>query len=63
MTDERIRALRLTEDQRKAVKAALGCKESTRCPHMSMSHSDYNSERYRCDRCGDSYSLYYDEMR
>ena len=24
---------------------------------------DYERERYKCSKCGDSYNLYYDEMR
>ncbi len=41
------------------------CKEKGigRCPNMKESYSDFSGERYRCEVCGASYYLDYDEMR
>ncbi len=35
----------------------------TECPGIKEVGGDMECERYRCDTCGKSYTLYYDEMR
>jgi hypothetical protein len=41
------------------------CKEKgiSRCPNMKETYSDFEGERYRCDVCGASYYLDYEEMK
>lgn len=34
-----------------------------RCPHLKEVGGGMNGERYRCDLCGESFFLDYDEMR
>lgn len=33
------------------------------CPYMKETHSDFHGERYRCEMCGKSNYLDYDDMR
>lgn len=33
------------------------------CPHLKETGGGMSGERYRCDRCGESFFLDYDEMR
>lgn len=33
------------------------------CPNVKETHSDMSGERYRCEKCGYSYYLDYEEMR
>jgi len=34
-----------------------------RCPNMKETYGGFDGERYRCEQCGESYYLDYDEMR
>ena len=34
-----------------------------RCANMRCTYEGMDGERYRCDRCGESYFLDYEEMR
>lgn len=34
-----------------------------RCPNLKETYSGFDGERYRCDRCGESYFLDYEEMK
>ena len=34
-----------------------------RCKNMKCTYEGMDGERYRCDRCGESYFLDYEEMR
>lgn len=50
--------------QREAIKAALGCTDPVKCAHCKeVQNGDMRGERYRCERCGDTYYLDYEEMR
>ena len=53
----------LTKDEQAAIKEALGCKDNMKCPHMKEVGGGFSGERYRCERCDDSYYLDYDEMQ
>jgi len=33
------------------------------CPHLKCTYEGFDGERYRCEVCGESYFLDYDEMR
>lgn len=35
----------------------------TRCPHLKETGGGFEGERYRCDRCGESFFLDYEEMK
>lgn len=35
----------------------------TECPSIKEVGGDMDCERYKCEKCGYSYTLYYDEMR
>lgn len=39
------------------------CINVTRCPNMKETGGGFEGERYRCDVCGASYYLDYDDMR
>lgn len=34
-----------------------------KCPNMKNTHSDQEGEHYRCEVCGESYLLDYEEMK
>ena len=53
----------LTPEERAKVRAALGCTDVMKCPHMNEVGGGFSGERYRCDRCGESYYLDYEDMR
>lgn len=53
----------LTPDEKAKVREALGCTDVMKCPHMKEVGGGFDGERYRCDRCGESYYLDYEEMR
>ena len=35
----------------------------TTCPYMKGTYDGFDGERYRCERCGASYFLDYEEMK
>ena len=37
--------------------------ENNKCPNMRCTSETMNGERYRCEVCGESYYLDYEEMR
>lgn len=37
--------------------------KQVRCPNMKCTHEDADGERYRCEVCGESYYLDYDEIK
>lgn len=37
--------------------------KDSRCPFLKEVGGGMDGERYRCDRCGESYFLDYEEMR
>jgi hypothetical protein len=40
------------------------CKNgSTRCPNIKNTYEGFDGERWRCNVCGESFFLDYDEMR
>lgn len=41
-----------------------GCNETEgSCPNMKCTYEGWEYERYRCEVCGASYTLYDDDMR
>jgi hypothetical protein len=36
---------------------------SPECPNIKETYSDMSGERYRCEKCGYSYYLDYDDMK
>lgn len=41
----------------------LDVTDSAKCPNMKETYSDLRGESYRCEVCGESYYLDYEEMR
>jgi len=39
------------------------CKEDTACPNMKEVGGGFEGERYRCEVCGASFFLDYEEMK
>jgi hypothetical protein len=37
-------------------------KDKYKCKNMKETYSDMNKEKYTCSVCGNSYSLYYEDM-
>ena len=33
-----------------------------RCPHMKCTYEGWDGESYSCERCGERYKLYYEDM-
>lgn len=40
-----------------------GCKGDSSCPNMKEAGGGFSGERYRCEVCGESYFLDYEEMK
>lgn len=34
-----------------------------KCPHLKCTYKGFDGERYRCERCGESYWLDYEDMK
>jgi hypothetical protein len=43
--------------------ACVSREDKARCPNVRCTYEGMDGERYRCDLCGYSYFLDYDEMR
>lgn len=41
----------------------IGCTPTSGCPNMECTSETMHGERYRCDQCGESYFIDYDEIR
>ena len=53
-----------TKEEQAAIKLALGCTDPDRCKHCKeVPSTSMDGERYKCEKCGDTYYLDYDEMR
>ena len=39
------------------------CNEDTRCPNIKCTYEGMDGERYRCETCGASFYLDYEEMK
>ncbi len=39
------------------------CKEDTRCPNIQCTYEGMDGERWRCEVCGASFWLDYEEMK
>ena len=39
------------------------CNEDTRCPNIKCTYEGMDGERYRCEVCGASFFLDYEEMK
>lgn len=37
--------------------------KNNRCPNLKNTYEGYDGERYRCEVCGESFFLDYDEMK
>lgn len=37
--------------------------KSTDCPHLRCTYEGWEGETYDCERCGEHFKLYYDDMR
>jgi hypothetical protein len=35
----------------------------SKCPHIKCTYEGWESETYNCERCGEHYTLYEDEMK
>lgn len=46
-----------------AAKKPPECKSISRCPNMREVGGGFDGERYRCETCGATYYLDYDDMR
>lgn len=45
------------------IKQPEGCEEDTKCPNMRCMFEGWDGERYRCEVCGASFFLDYEEMK
>ena len=52
----------ITEENRTVWDGANAQFRWHKCPNIKDGYSDFELERYNCDKCGYSYTLYYDEM-
>jgi hypothetical protein len=39
------------------------CTSGTNCPHIECTYEGWDDETWHCQRCGEYFKLYYDEMR
>lgn len=53
---------RLTPEEQAKVRSTLDCTDAFKCRHCIEVGGGFSGERYRCQRCDETYYLSYEEM-